>query len=61
MSIASIIGPPVMNELFSFFSREDAPVYFPGAAMLLGALLTLISALLARRTLKKNLLQTKSG
>jgi DHA1 family tetracycline resistance protein-like MFS transporter len=50
-----------MNELFSFFSRDGAPIYFPGAAMLLGALLTLISALLARRTLKKNLFQAKSG
>lgn len=55
MSLASIIGPPLMNNLFAFFTDTDAPVYFPGAAMLLGAVLTLISTLLARRTLKSYL------
>jgi DHA1 family tetracycline resistance protein-like MFS transporter len=58
MSLASIIGPPVMNNLFAYFAKEDAPIYFPGAAMLLGAVLTLISAILARRTLKNTLPQT---
>jgi DHA1 family tetracycline resistance protein-like MFS transporter len=55
MSLASIIGPPIMNELFAFFTAEDAPIYLPGAAMLLGALLTIISSLLARRNLKRHL------
>jgi MFS transporter, DHA1 family, tetracycline resistance protein len=55
MSLASVIGPPLMNNLFAYFTKEDAPIYFPGAAMLLGAVLTLISAVLARRTLKKDL------
>lgn len=54
MSLTSIVGPLVMNDLFAYFTKADAPVYFPGAAMLLGAALTLISALLARRTLKGN-------
>jgi DHA1 family tetracycline resistance protein-like MFS transporter len=57
MSLASIIGPPVMNNLFAYFAKEDAPIYFPGAAMLLGAVLTLAAAILARRTLKNNLPQ----
>jgi DHA1 family tetracycline resistance protein-like MFS transporter len=52
MSLTSIAGPLMMNELFAYFTKADAPVYFPGAAMLLGAGLTLIAALLARRTLK---------
>ena len=55
MSLASIIGPLIMNSLFAFFTKADAPVYFPGAAMLLGAVLTVISTILARRTLKLHL------
>jgi DHA1 family tetracycline resistance protein-like MFS transporter len=54
MSLASIIGPPVMNNLFAYFAIADTSFYFPGAAMMLGAVLTLASALLARRSLKKN-------
>lgn len=53
MSVTSIIGPLVMTNIFYFFTRADAPVYLPGAPMLLGAVLTVISALLARRSLKK--------
>jgi MFS transporter, DHA1 family, tetracycline resistance protein len=53
MSVTSVVGPPLMNGLFAYFVKPDAPIYFPGAAFLLGALLTLIAALLARRTLKK--------
>jgi DHA1 family tetracycline resistance protein-like MFS transporter len=55
MSLASIVGPLMMNSLFAFFTKPDAPVYFPGAAMLLGAILTIISTVLARRTMKINL------
>lgn len=55
MSAASIIGPPVMNGLFSYFTAPRAPIYFPGAAMLLGAVLTLVSALWARSSLKRNM------
>lgn len=54
MSLTSIFGPLIMNSLFAFFISSEAPSYFPGAAMMLGAVLTLISALLARRTLKNN-------
>ncbi len=52
MSLTSIVGPVIMNNLFAFFTAASAPVYFPGAAMLLGAVFTLIAAWLARRTLK---------
>src|SRR6478736_668923 len=52
MSLASIIGPLLMTGLFSYFTGATTPYYFPGAAMLLGAILTLTSALLARRTIK---------
>lgn len=54
MSISSIIGPFLMNGLFSHFTGPDAPFYFPGAALVVGAVLTLASAVFARSTLKKN-------
>lgn len=54
MSLASIIGPFIMSSLlFGYFASADAPVYLPGAPMLLGALLTMISAVLARSSLKR--------
>ncbi len=55
MSVTSIIGPLLMASTFAFFTKADAPVYFPGAAMVLGAILTLIGAVIARSTLRKNL------
>ncbi|MBS1489401.1 MAG: TCR/Tet family MFS transporter [Bacteroidetes bacterium] len=55
MSATSIIGPLLMSTIFSYFTRSHDEFYFPGAAMLLAAVLTVLSALLARMTLKKNL------
>jgi DHA1 family tetracycline resistance protein-like MFS transporter len=55
MSVTSIVGPLLMTSVFAYFIAADAPYYLPGAPMLLGAVLTLIGAILARRTLKKNL------
>jgi DHA1 family tetracycline resistance protein-like MFS transporter len=51
MSVTSIFGPLLMSQLFSYFTAEDAPVYFPGAPMIMGAILTSISLLLAIRAL----------
>lgn len=61
MSLASIAGPLLMNSVFSFFISDSTPYYFPGAAMLLGAILTVISAYLARRTLKIYSLEKQSN
>lgn len=55
MSLTTIIGPPLMTGIFAYFTGPNAPVYFPGSAMLTGAFLTLISTLLAYRTLKMRL------
>lgn len=49
MSVTTIIGPPVMTNLFAYFTQKGAPVYFPGAPFLLGAVLMLISTILAYR------------
>ncbi|WP_080237943.1 TCR/Tet family MFS transporter [Spirosoma rigui] len=57
-STTSIIGPLIMTNLFSYFTATTAPVYFPGAPYLLGAVLTLFSALLAWRGFRKTRLAT---
>ena len=51
MSATSIVGPLIMSQLFAYFTAKGAPIYFPGAPMLMGAVLTLISLLLAMRAL----------
>lgn len=52
MSATAIIGPPLMTNLFSYFTVPTATVYFPGAAFLAGAILVVISIVLAMRSLK---------
>jgi len=51
MSATSIIGPLLMTQLFSYFTAKDAPIYFPGAPMMMGAVLTLLSLFFAMRVL----------
>ncbi len=51
MSLAAIIGPFVMNNLFFYFTHADAPVYLPGAPFFLGALLMATSFVIAYKTL----------
>lgn len=55
MSVTSIAGPPLMTTTFAIFTRQDGPAYLPGAPMLLGAALCIISTLLARRSLKRTM------
>jgi len=53
-SLTTIIGPPMMIGLTSYFSIKNDPnhIYFPGAAFLLGALFMLLSAIIAYWVLK---------
>lgn len=51
MSVTSIIGPLLMTQLFAAFTGASNPYYFPGAPMVMGGILTLISLLMARRAL----------
>ncbi len=55
MSLTAIVGPLLMSNTFAFFSRHDGSLYFPGAAMALGGILTLVSAALARSSLKRTM------
>ena len=51
MSLAAIIGPFVMNNLFFYFTHSTAPVYLPGAPFFLGAVLMATSFIIAFKTL----------
>lgn len=51
MSLAAIIGPFVMNNLFFYFTHSDAPIYLPGAPFFLGAVLMATSFAIAYKTL----------
>jgi DHA1 family tetracycline resistance protein-like MFS transporter len=54
MSMTSIIGPLLMNVvMFPYFTSSNAPIYFPGSAMLLGAVFCVIASAIARSALKK--------
>lgn len=52
MSATSIIGPVIMNNLFAYYTGVTAPIYFPGAPFILGALLMLGSLLFTFKPLK---------
>jgi DHA1 family tetracycline resistance protein-like MFS transporter len=53
-SLSSIFGPWLMTYLFYSFTKANAPVNLPGAPFFLGALLMLLSTLLAVRSFKRN-------
>lgn len=54
ISVTSIIGPLLMTYLFAQFTGPAAPVHFPGAPFVMGAVLSLASMLLAIRSLSKH-------
>ncbi|MCC7467305.1 MAG: MFS transporter [Saprospiraceae bacterium] len=54
ISLTSIVGPLLMTNLFSHFTAPESSVQFPGAPFLLGAALSLLSMLLAMRSLFKH-------
>jgi DHA1 family tetracycline resistance protein-like MFS transporter len=54
MSLTSIIGPLLMTNLFAHFTAPESAVQFPGAPFLMGAALSLLSMLLAMRSLFKH-------
>ncbi|GAA4352926.1 tetracycline resistance MFS efflux pump [Hymenobacter saemangeumensis] len=54
ISATGVVGPLVMTNLFAFFTKPGAPVHFPGAPFMLGAMLTLLSVVLALRSLRRH-------
>lgn len=53
-SVAAVLGPAIMTNLFSYFTGKDAPFIFHGAPFLVGAALTITSAILTYRNYKRN-------
>ncbi|MEI8279946.1 MAG: TCR/Tet family MFS transporter [Bacteroidota bacterium] len=56
MSVTTIIGPPMMTNLFAYYTGAQAPFNFPGAPFIAAAVLALASTLLAARSMKKHAL-----
>jgi DHA1 family tetracycline resistance protein-like MFS transporter len=53
-SLSTIFGPWIMTYIFYYFTKPNAPIYLPGAPFILGAVLMLLSTLLAVRSFKRN-------
>ncbi len=53
MSLTTIIGPPLMNNLFYHFTKPGVGIHFPGVAFLVGAVLMLFSVLVSYYVLQK--------
>jgi DHA1 family tetracycline resistance protein-like MFS transporter len=54
MSLTSIVGPLIMNNLFAYFTMASAPFLFPGAPFMAGAIMVLVALFLAYNTLSKS-------
>jgi DHA1 family tetracycline resistance protein-like MFS transporter len=52
ISITSIIGPPLFTGVFTLFTSDNVPFNLPGISFFLGAVLAIISAIIAFFTLK---------
>ncbi|WP_223652911.1 TCR/Tet family MFS transporter [Hymenobacter psoromatis] len=53
ISATGVVGPLLMTSLFAWFTRPQAPVYFPGVPFLAGAVLTLGALLVAAGPLRR--------
>jgi DHA1 family tetracycline resistance protein-like MFS transporter len=53
MSLTTIIGPLMMNNLFTLFTKSSTGLYFPGIAFFVGGFLILVSIYLAYLSLRK--------
>jgi DHA1 family tetracycline resistance protein-like MFS transporter len=53
ISATGVVGPLLMTNLFAWFTRPHAPLYFPGMPFLVGAVLTLLALLVAAGPLKR--------
>jgi MFS transporter, DHA1 family, tetracycline resistance protein len=53
MSATSIVGPLLMTNLFAWFTRPEGDIKFAGAPFFAGAIIMLVSAIVAARSMKK--------
>lgn len=52
MSATTVIGPLLMTNLFTTFTSENAPIYFPGAPFMMGAILSIAGVIIVLTTLR---------
>jgi DHA1 family tetracycline resistance protein-like MFS transporter len=52
-SLTSVAAPPILSNLFGYFTSSAAPIYFPGAAFFAGSLFLALSALVFAWTRKR--------
>jgi DHA1 family tetracycline resistance protein-like MFS transporter len=53
MSLTTIIGPLIMNNIFAYFTSAKAPFHFPGIHFILGAICMLLSIVIAYKVLSR--------
>ncbi|WP_270088461.1 TCR/Tet family MFS transporter [Sphingobacterium sp. SYP-B4668] len=53
VSLTAIIGPPLMSNIFAFFTNHKHPTYFPGAPFLMASVLCLVATIIAIIYFKK--------
>ena len=53
MSLTTVIGPLIMNNLFHYFTTPAAPIYFPGVSFLLASFFMLWSIFMAWKVFTK--------
>ncbi|MFM2338119.1 MAG: hypothetical protein RL115_1312 [Bacteroidota bacterium] len=61
MSLTTIFGPLMMNNLFHYFTTPQAPFYFPGISFIVGALFMLSSLCIAWKVLSRKREKTIAG
>jgi MFS transporter, DHA1 family, tetracycline resistance protein len=52
-SIAAVLSPVFMTQMFSYFSRPSAPIVFPGAPYLVSGVLVFFCVLICARAVRK--------
>ena len=52
-SLSTVLSPIIMTNLFYFFTRENSPFYFPGAAFAAAAVIVCLGAVICVRELRK--------
>ncbi|HCX57803.1 MULTISPECIES: TCR/Tet family MFS transporter [Sphingobacterium] len=60
VSATSVVGPPMMTNLFYYFTHDKAPFKFSGAPFLLASMLMMLSAMIVYYTSKKSKPSTAS-
>ena len=60
ISITSILGPLIMNNLFAYSTAKNSLFYLPGAAFYLAAAMVIIGLLLCVKTLSAQQFATKN-